>query len=209
MTALNLKVIDIEELGISQKDFASDIKNVSQKLISYTLGWQRSRKRSGSAKVKQMSEISGTTAKPHKQKGTGHARQGSKRSVQFVGGRTCFGPTPRSFDYSLPKKIIKKAVSDVLKIKLSKKELLFIDIIDSEFLKTRQINNLLVDNKIKSALFLYDKDSNVSQNLINSVNNIKNVKTIDVKAINVYDLLKYDSLILNKSLLDNIKKIIS
>ena len=208
MTSVNLRSIDIEHLNKSQEAFNTCIEDIGYKSISYTLSWQRARKRSGSAKVKQMSEISGTTAKPHKQKGTGHARQGSKRSVQFVGGRSCFGPTPRSFDYSLPKKIIKKAVADTLKFKLLQKQLLLFDLPNASLLKTSQIHKLLIVNKINSALFLYDKESEDSKNLINSVRNIKNAKALDIRAINVYDLLKHNSLILNESLLYNIKKII-
>lgn len=206
MTAANLKSVNIEDLGIDKKDFDA---NISEKLISQTLDWQRSKKRVGSAKIKQMSEISGTTAKPYKQKGTGHARQGSKRSVQFVGGRTCFGPTPRSFDYSLPKKIVKKAISDTLKVKVSNKELFVADLSEAKSLKTKDVSKFLTDNKIETALFLYDFNNENSKNLVNAVNNIKNVKALDVKAVNVYDLLRYKSIILNKSLLENIKSIIS
>ena len=108
MKSVSLKVIDFANNKIDSKKFdfpALDIQ--SAKSVAYVVRWQLARRRAGTAKTKTMSEISGTTAKPWKQKGTGRARQGSRRSVQFVGGRTCHGPMPRSFDFTMPKKIIK------------------------------------------------------------------------------------------------------
>ena len=106
MTSLTIKTIDFGKttLGSKSIDVASTLEIKSAKSVSYVVRWQLARRRSGSAKTKTMAEISGTTAKPWKQKGTGRARQGSRRSVQFVGGRTCHGPTLRSFDFSMPKK---------------------------------------------------------------------------------------------------------
>jgi large subunit ribosomal protein L4 len=208
MAAVNLKVIDFKELKNSEEKFNVDTNDISEDIIAYTLGWQRARRRSGSAKIKQMWEISGTTAKPHKQKGTGMARAGSRRTTQFVGGRTCFGPIPRSFDYSLPKKIAKRAVSDTLKAKFAQKEVVLAQNIVGTKIKTSYINKALVSNKINSALFLYNGEDKTSQDLVKSVRNIKNVKALDVKAINAYDLLRYNILVLDKSLLENIKKII-
>jgi len=209
MTAISLKIIDFKEAkNNSEEKISIDTKDISEASIAYTLNWQRSKRRSGSAKIKQMSEISGTTAKPYKQKGTGHARQGSKRSVQFVGGRTCFGPTPRSFDYSLPKKIAQKAVVDALKVKIFQKEVILADNIIAKDIKTSFVNKALETNKINSVLFLYDGTQEVAVNLVKAVRNIKNAKSLDIKAINVYDLLKYKFVILDKSLFENVKKII-
>lgn len=207
MTSVNLKVIDFASLKTSEEKFSFD-DNSSQGAIAYALNWQRARRRSGSAKTKKMSEISGTTAKPHKQKGTGRARQGSRRSVQFVGGRVCFGPMPRSFDYALPKKIFQKAISDSLKVKINQNELILVEGIDNDNIKTSFINKALITNKVNDALFLYDGENKKSQNLIKSVRNIKNIKALDIKAINAYDLLKYNFIILDKSLFENIKKVI-
>lgn len=209
MASVNLKVIDFKELKNSEEKVSVDAKNISQNNLAYTLSWQRSRRRIGSAKTKQMSEISGTTAKPFKQKGTGNARQGSRRSVQFVGGRTCFGPTPRSFDYTLPKKISRRAVIDALKAKFHQKEVVLAENIIGTQAKTSYINKALVSNKISSALFLYDGENKDHQVLVKSVRNIKNAKALNIKAINAYDLLKYGILILDKSLFENIKKIIN
>ena len=147
MTSLTLKTIDFgtQKLGSKSVDVASNLELESPKSVAYVVRWQLARRRSGSAKVKTMAEISGTTAKPHKQKGTGRARQGSKRSVQFVGGRTCHGPTVRSFDFAMPKKIVKIALADVLRLKLRENKVaLFSDVVSG--VKTSQINSSLKKN---------------------------------------------------------------
>ena len=150
-----------------------------------------------------MSEISGTTAKPYKQKGTGNARQGSKRSVQFVGGRTCHGPVVRSFDFSIPKKIVKVALSDVLKLKLKEgKVTLFSEGFGSE-IKTSQVNSSLKANDLSSSLILYGNSSEENLVLARSTRNLKNVKALDSSAINVYDILNFDHLIVDSKVFEN------
>ena len=130
MNSVTLKTINFSKNETGSKDIeVSNLDIESAKSVAYVVRWQLAARRSGSAKTKEMSEISGTTAKPWKQKGTGRARQGSRRSVQFVGGRTCHGPTPRSFDFSMPKKIVKVALSDVVKLKLQQqKVILFLNL---------------------------------------------------------------------------------
>jgi len=154
-----------------------------------------------------MSEISGTTAKPHKQKGTGHARQGSKRSVQFRGGRTCFGPRVRSFEYKIPKKIVKLAVADVIRLKLKENKLVLFSNDKSE-IKTGVINKILKDNKIDNALVLCNSEANSVNTISKAVRNIKNVKAIDFDGLNVYDILNFDFLLLDKNLLSTIKEVV-
>lgn len=204
MTSLDLKTIDFdkEQVGIKQIECPYEIEITSPKSIAYVLRWQLAKKRSGSAKVKTMAEISGTTAKPYKQKGTGRARQGSKRSVQFVGGRTCHGPTPRSFDFSIPKKIIKKALFDIIKFKLKQNKVtLFSN--PGGGIKTSKIKAALINNKLTNALIVFDGAQENSQFLIKSSRNLKNVKTLDLKAINVYDLLSFDNILIENNSFEN------
>lgn len=202
---VDLKTIDLSSAKSSSEkvDFGK-IEVESPRSLAYTVSWQLSKRRSGSAKTKTMAEISGTTAKPHKQKGTGMARQGSKRSVQFRGGRTCFGPRPRSFDYSLPKKIVKKAVADVIKLKIKENKLVLFSGA-KEALKTSQVSKALKNNKIDSALFLYGAEGDLSR----SVRNIKNTKALDFKGLNVYDVLNFDFLMIDKNLFSNIKEVVA
>ncbi|MCE3255484.1 MAG: rplD [Rickettsiaceae bacterium] len=194
------------EVTTTKLDFAVDQNSgfESPRSVAYVLSWQLSKKRTGSAQTKTMAEISGTTAKPHKQKGTGHARQGSKRSVQFRGGRTCFGPRARSFDYSLPKKIVKTALSDVIKLKIKENKLVLFSC-DSG-LKTANVSKLLKSNKIDQALFLYQSKAG-SNEIVKPTRNLKNVKALDFKGLNVYDILNFDFLVLDKNLFQTIKEV--
>lgn len=207
MTSLTLKKIDFsgKDAGSQSFELESGLDLQSPKSVAYVVRWQLARKRSGSAKTKTMAEISGTTAKPYKQKGTGNARQGSKRSVQFVGGRTCHGPMPRSFDFTMPKKIVKVALADVLKLKFKENKVaVFSDDFDAK-IKTAQINSSLKQNNISSALILFNPASKNNEVLVRSARNLKNVKTLKVDAINVYDILSFDHLMIDSTILENIK----
>ncbi len=206
---VDLKTLDFansqvttEKLGLTVE---GELRLEKPRTVAYVLGWQLSKRRSGSANTKTMAEISGTTAKPHKQKGTGHARQGSKRSVQFRGGRTCFGPRVRSFEYSLPKKIIKTAISDAVRLKI-KQNKIFLFSSCSNKLKTSQVSKLLNSNNINKALFIYKSDIS-STNIIRSVRNLKNMKALDIEGLNVYDVLNFDFLMLDKNLFQTIKEV--
>ncbi|MFT7086753.1 MAG: large subunit ribosomal protein L4 [Rickettsiales bacterium] len=207
---VNLKNIDFtsSEVTAENLDFAVEGEAILENpgSVAYVLGWQLAKKRSGSAHTKSMSEISGTTAKPHNQKGTGHARQGSKRSVQFRGGRTCFGPRVRSFEYTIPKKIVKSALTDAIRLKIKENKVILFSGLKSE-LKTSQVNKLLKSNDINRALFLYQTDDNNSENVTKSIRNIKNVKALNFKGLNVYDILNFNFLMIDKNLFQTIKEV--
>ena len=201
MTSLTIKTIDFGKTTLGSKliDVASTLEIKSAKSVSYVVRWQLARRRSGSAKTKTMAEISGTTAKPWKQKGTGRARQGSRRSVQFVGGRTCHGPTLRSFDFSMPKKIISIALSDALRFKMKENKVAIFSDFGVE-IKTSKISAVLEINKFSSALIVHD-GSNLA--LIKSAKNLKGVKAIHAKAINVYDILNFDHILVDDKIFES------
>ena len=201
MTSLTIKTIDFGKTTLGSKliDVASTLEIKSAKSVSYVVRWQLARRRSGSAKTKTMAEISGTTAKPWKQKGTGRARQGSRRSVQFVGGRTCHGPTLRSFDFSMPKKIISIALSDALRFKMKENKVAIFSDFGVE-IKTSKISAVLENNKFSSALIVHD-GSNLA--LIKSAKNLKGVKSIHAKAINVYDILNFDHILVDDKIFES------
>jgi large subunit ribosomal protein L4 len=201
MTSLTIKIIDFGKTTLGSKliDVSSTLEIKSAKSVSYVVRWQLARRRSGSAKTKTMAEISGTTAKPWKQKGTGRARQGSRRSVQFVGGRTCHGPTLRSFDFSMPKKIISIALSDALRFKMKENKVAIFSDFGVE-IKTSKISAVLESNKFSSALIVHD-GSNLA--LIKSAKNLKGVKAIHAKAINVYDILNFDHILVDDKIFES------
>jgi large subunit ribosomal protein L4 len=200
MISVTLKKLDFSSNSLNQKKF--DLESVdmdSPKSIAYVLRWQLAKKRSGSAKTKTMSEISGTTAKPWKQKGTGRARQGSRRSVQFVGGRTCHGPLPRSFDFSMPKKIISKALSDVVKLRIKEGKLMVFSNFGSE-IKTAKIKLAISKVGCQSALIVHDNSNNVLQK---STENLKNAKYLNIENLNVYDILNFDHLFIEEGIFES------
>ena len=194
MKSFKILEINFEEGKITSKDFKTEqeISISSAKTVAYVVRWQLARNRAGTASTKLMSEISGTTAKPWKQKGTGRARQGSRRSVQFVGGRACHWPTPRSFDFSIPKKIAHIATIDAIKNKLIENKIFTYSNITKN-IKTSVIGKILSENNIKSALIIHDGDKNIEL----SARNIKNVKILNSKAINTLDLINYEHLIID------------
>jgi large subunit ribosomal protein L4 len=201
MTSIILKTIDFakSQIGSQKIDLSFSLQTESAKSVAYVVRWQLASRRAGSAKTKIMSEISGTTAKPYKQKGTGNARQGSKRSVQFVGGRTCHGPLPRSFGFSIPKKIVKKAMTDVLKLKLKENKIALFTDFGSE-IKTSKISSVLKKTNFASVLIIHD---GTNPSLIKSARNLKNVKALDAKAINVYDILNFDHVVVDNKIFEN------
>ena len=175
-------------------DISNDIEIESARSLAFVVRWQLARNRAGTAKTKKMSEISGTTAKPWKQKGTGRARQGSRRSVQFVGGRTCHGPNPRSFDFQMPKKIAEIAISDAINTKIANNKISTFN--SSLEIKTKNADIFLKNHNINNALFIFD---NLEAKSIKSLRNIKNVKIIKDSAINALDLLNYDQIIVENN----------
>jgi len=178
---VKIKVINFKDSSISDEEVKLIHEKSSDTLLSFALRSYRSSVRSATARVKEMSEISGTTAKPHSQKGTGKARQGSKRSVQFRGGRSCFGPKGRIFEFDLPKKMKKKAISDALFSKIE-------------------------DNKIENSVYFYNGSDKNNESLVKSIKNIKNFHCKSVDSLNIYDLFSFDKIILQKEVLDNIGK---
>lgn len=198
MTQLTLPLIDFSKQSVSQEKVTVPfaLETQTPKSVAYVVRWQLARRRIGAAKTKTMAEISGTTAKPYKQKGTGNARQGSLRSVQFVGGRTCHGPMPRSFDFAIPKKIVKAALADVIKSKFKEGR---IALFSGESQKTSVINFSAKKANITSALVVSSKIESVAK----SVRNLKNFKVLSADAINVYDILSFEHLLIDRDAFEN------
>lgn len=199
-----VKLINFETGLIATHDNIqlSDLKSSESEILSRAIHWQLSKRRAGSANVKDMSQISGTTKKPYKQKGTGNARHGSKRSVQFVGGRTCHGPKTRSFKHSLPKKIVSNSINIAIRNKLLENNVYVFDNYLGQDLKTSKFANILSKSKINSCLIVFD-DSETFEKVGKFIKNLKNIKAISFEFLNAYDLTKYSSLIIDKKVYDN------
>lgn len=200
---MQLLVLNLDNLSESFENI-DDIyfdKIDGEKCVPYVIKWQMARNRLGTAKIKLMSEISGSTKKIVKQKGTGGARHGSKRAVQFVGGRTCFGPQPKDYSFSIPKKIVKKALSFTLKNKIKDGKIVLIDGMENLDVSTKKLDKKLKDKNINRALVAYDEEY---KNFTLSLRNLFNYKSLVSNALNVYDILNYDYLLFDKKSLSKL-----
>lgn len=160
--------------------------------------------RQGTQSAKTRAEVRGGGRKPWKQKGTGRARQGSIRAPQWVGGGVVFAPKPRDYSFKLNRKVKKLALKSALTTKVTDKNLIVLDELKLDEIKTKQMKKVLEALKVKKALVvLGDNDKNV----ILSARNLQGIKTASVNTINVYDLLKYESCIVTKDAVGKIEEV--
>ena len=165
---------------------------------------QLANRRQGTQSTLTRSEVRGGGKRPYRQKGTGRARHGSTRSAQYVGGGIIFGPKPRSYNYTVPKKVKRLARKSALSSKVIDKKLIVVDEINLSEIKTAVMAKALKDLKAESALVVFE-DKNKNAEL--SLRNIPDVKTAFVNTINVFDILKYDSLLVTKAAAEKIQEV--
>ncbi|MBR2524667.1 MAG: 50S ribosomal protein L4 [Clostridiales bacterium] len=165
---------------------------------------QLANRRQGTQSTKTRSEVRGGGKRPWRQKGTGRARHGSDRSAQYVGGGIIFGPKPRSYNYTVPKKIKRLAMKSALSSKVAEGKLIVVEDMNLDAIKTKTMVKALGDLKADSALIVFE-DKNVNAEL--SARNIPTAKTALVNTINVFDILKYDSLVVTKAAAEKIQEV--
>ena len=188
-------VFNIENKKVAQVDLNDSVfgAEVNEAIIYDVVKMQLASRRSGTASTKTRSDVSGGGKKPWRQKGTGRARVGTTRSPIWRGGGIVFGPHPRDFSYSIPKKVRKKAIICALSMKFKENKMLILKDFPMEKISTRIFKCVFDLFSLKKALFVLD-DDNVF--LLKSSRNIKNVKMIRSEGINVYDILNHEHLIL-------------
>jgi large subunit ribosomal protein L4 len=191
----------LKEISLEKSVFGID---VNEEIIYRMVRYQLAKRRSGNHKTKGISEISGTTKKPFKQKGTGSARQGSKRSPQMRGGAVIFGPQVRSHEHKLPKKIKKLALKMALSKKLKDGKLKILNELKISKPKTSLFRNKLSNLKIDSALFI--DNVSIDKNFFIASKNVPKIDVLPLVGLNVYDILKRDFLILSESALTSIQE---
>ncbi|UOQ44618.1 50S ribosomal protein L4 [Halobacillus salinarum] len=176
-------------------------------VLNETVLMQRASMRQGTHKVKGRSEVSGGGRKPWRQKGTGRARQGSIRAPQWVGGGTVFGPTPRKYSYSMPKKVRRLALKSAYSSKVKEDNIVVLESLSLDAPKTKEVVNILkaLDVNEKALIVTAEKDENV----ILSSNNLPTVKTLTVDQVSVLDLLTHDKLILTKDAAEKVGEVLS
>jgi large subunit ribosomal protein L4 len=194
-----------EEVGeVELKDSIFNVP-VRSDILHQVVTMQLANKRQGTASTKTRAEVRGGGRKPWRQKGTGRARHGSIRSPIWTGGGIVFGPKPRSYNYTLPKKVKRLAMKCALSYKVADNDVLILDQLELEMPKTKEMVNILNNLKIdkKALIVTLDKDDNVEK----STRNIPGVKATMVGNLNVYDILKHDKLVLTKEALERVEEV--
>jgi large subunit ribosomal protein L4 len=188
-------VFDIEKKKVAEVDLNDAIfgAEVNEAIIYDVIKMQLASRRSGTASTKTRSDVSGGGKKPWRQKGTGRARAGTTRSPIWRGGGIVFGPHPRDYSYSIPKKVRKKALISALSMKFQENKMLILKDFPMEKISTRLFKNVFDLFSLKKALFVLDDNNEV---LLKSSRNLKNVKMVRSEGINVYDILNHEHLIL-------------
>ena len=202
----NVSVYNIEgnEVGTIDLNDAVFGVEVNEHLVHMAVVNQLANNRQGTQKAKTRSEVSGGGRKPWRQKGTGHARQGSTRAPQWTGGGVVFAPVPRDYSFKMNKKEKRAALKSALTAKGEEKKFIVVDEIKFDEIKTKNFANILKNLDVKKALVVLE-DGNANAEL--SARNIADVKTAKTNTINVYDILKYNTVIATKAAVANIEEV--
>ena len=202
----NVSVYNIEgkEVGTIDLNDAVFGVEVNEHLVHMAVVSQLASKRQGTQKAKTRSEVSGGGRKPWRQKGTGHARQGSTRAPQWTGGGVVFAPTPRDYSFKLNKKERRAALKSALTSRVEEKKFIVVDEINFDEIKTKKFQDVLNNLSVSKALVVLE-DGNKNAEL--SARNIADVKTAKTNTINVYDILKYNTVIATKAAVQAIEEV--
>ncbi|HDS15551.1 MAG TPA: 50S ribosomal protein L4 [Proteobacteria bacterium] len=186
----NLEKVKVAETEIADSVFQAEIK---EHLVRDVVVWQLAKRRQGTAAVKNRSKVSGGGAKPWRQKGTGRARAGTSRSPIWRGGGVIFGPQPRDYGYRLPKQIRRQALVSVLSQKFQDGKLIIMQDFNLAETKTKRIADLFKTFEISSAMLVAEDN----RELMLSARNLPGALAVNQNGVNVFDLLKYDYLMLS------------
>ena len=205
---MSIKVLNIDSTGKSENLNLSEKLiglKVNNKLLKYVVDWQLNRSKKRVAKTKQRNEVTGSTRKIYAQKGTGGARHSSRKAPLFVGGGVAHGPKGDNYKTkSINKKIRKLALAQTISKKNNNKELYILDDVKKKIAKTKIFNNFLIKNKLENVLIISDQET--EKNIYKSVRNIPDVKLINYKGTNVYDLIRFKNVLFTKSSIKNIEQ---
>ncbi|MGL5437823.1 MAG: 50S ribosomal protein L4 [Lachnospiraceae bacterium] len=202
----NVSVYNMEGNEVGKMDLNDAVfgVEVNEHLVHMAVVAQLANKRQGTQKAKTRAEVSGGGRKPWRQKGTGHARQGSTRSPQWTGGGVVFAPTPRDYTIKLNKKEKRAALKSALTSRVQDNKFIVLDELKLDEIKTKKFQSVMDNLKVSKALVVVSEDSD---NVVMSARNIPNVKTAYVNTINVYDILKYNTVVVTKTAVANIEEV--
>jgi len=202
----NVSVLNMEgkEVGSMELNDAVFGVEINEHLVHQAVVLQLANNRQGTQKAKTRSEVSGGGRKPWRQKGTGHARQGSTRTPQWTGGGVVFAPVPRDYSFKMNKKEKRAALKSVLTSKVQENKFIVLDELKLAEVKTKEMKKVLDNLKVNNALVIIGDDS---ENVALSARNIAGVQTASVNTINVFDMLKYNTIIATKSSVASIEEV--
>ncbi|MDD5899416.1 MAG: 50S ribosomal protein L4 [Lachnospiraceae bacterium] len=202
----SVKVYNIEgkEVGTMELNDAVFGVEVNEHLMHLAVVSQLANKRQGTQSAKTRSEVSGGGRKPWRQKGTGHARQGSTRAPQWTGGGVVFAPKPRDYSVKMNKKEKAAAIKSALSSKVAEEKFIVVDGLAFDEIKTKKMAAVLANLKVNKALVVLDKKD---ENVILSARNIPEVRTTMSNSVNVFDVLKYDNVVITKEAVAQIEEV--
>ncbi|MCQ2492571.1 MAG: 50S ribosomal protein L4 [Lachnospiraceae bacterium] len=201
VSVLNMAGQEVGTIELNDAIFAAP---VNEHLVHLAVVGQLANKRQGTQSAKTRSEVRGGGRKPWRQKGTGHARQGSIRAPQWTGGGVVFAPKPRDYSVKMNKKEKRAALKSVLTTKVNENKFVVIDEFALSEIKTKTVANMLKAINAKKALIV---EEGKNEKLFKSAGNIAGVKTAYVNTINVYDILKYDTVVASKAAVEKIQEV--
>ena len=201
VSVYNMEGSEVEKMNLNDKVFAVE---VNEHLMHMAVVLQLANKRQGTQKAKTRSEVRGGGRKPWRQKGTGHARQGSIRAPQWTGGGVVFAPTPRDYSFKMNKKEKAGAIKSALTSRVNEEKFVVLDSLKFDEIKTKKMAGVLDALKVNKALVVLDGDND---NVALSARNIAGVRAVAVNAINVYDILKYDTVVITKAAVAKIEEV--
>ena len=204
MAQVSVYNMEGKEVGTLELNDAVFGVEVNEHLVHLAVVQQLANNRQGTQKAKTRSEVSGGGKKPWRQKGTGHARQGSTRSPQWTGGGVVFAPTPRDYSFKINKKEKRLALKSVLTSRVQENKLVVLDELKFDEIKTKNMKAVLDNLNVSKALIVLNDND---QNVVLSARNIDGVKTALTNTINVFDILKYNTVVVTKAAVATIEEV--
>ena len=201
VSVYNMEGSQIGEMELSDAVFGVE---VNEHLVHMAVVQQLANSRQGTQSAKNRSAVSGGGRKPWRQKGTGHARQGSTRAPQWTGGGVVFAPQPRTYSFKMNRKEKQLALKSALTSRVNESKFLVLDELKLDEIKTKKFQTVLDNLKVNKALVVLDEND---QNVILSARNIPDVKTAQTNTINVYDILKYNTVVITKAAVEKIQEV--
>ena len=201
VTVYNMAGNEVGTIELSDAVFGAP---VNEHLVHLAVVQQLANNRQGTQKAKTRSEVSGGGKKPWRQKGTGHARQGSTRAPQWTGGGIVFAPVPRDYSFKINKKEKRAALKSVLTSKVQENKLIVLDELKLDEIKTKNFKKVMDALKVEKALVILNEND---RNVVLSARNLPDVKTALTNTINVYDILKYNTVVVTKAAVQTIEEV--